>query len=66
MTKQLCWDKEKCLLCGGCLAVCPPGNVLMIKGEVLEIDQKKCIACGKCVKTCPMGALVLEDSSGER
>jgi len=51
-------DKGKCMLCGGCSAVCPVEAIVVFDSYV-EIDQEKCTSCGSCVKICPVGALEL-------
>jgi len=48
-------NKEKCSLCGGCVAVCPQKVILMHK-EYLEFKEG-CTKCDKCIKVCPAGAL---------
>jgi ferredoxin len=58
---KLTVNVDKCMLCGGCVAVCPPGNVLTLYETALEINQEKCTHCDSCVKICPMGALSLEE-----
>lgn len=52
-------DKEKCLRCGGCVAVCPK-LALDLTEHGIVCDPKKCIDCGICVKFCPVEALSLE------
>lgn len=48
-------DKEKCGLCGGCVAVCPKKVILMHR-DFLEFKEG-CIKCDRCIKVCPSGAL---------
>lgn len=48
-------DKDKCLKCGGCVAVCPVGALEL--ANFPEIDTKKCILCGICAKACPISAI---------
>ena len=47
-------NKELCMLCQTCAAVCPKGNI-----EVTEMDIfiTECNPCGLCARACPMGAL---------
>ncbi len=49
-------DESKCLLCGGCVGVCPK-NAMRMNSAGLEIDPKLCIECGICAKYCPVGAI---------
>ncbi len=46
---SLSFTKQKCSLCGRCLAVCCSRK---IKSGVLTIDREKCIRCGKCTEVC--------------
>ncbi len=49
-------DKEKCLSCGACIAMCPTQAISMKNGKA-EINKKKCIKCGTCMQICPVGAI---------
>ena len=49
-------DRDKCIYCGGCTAVCPV-NALTLKETRIECDASKCTDCGLCIKFCPVGAL---------
>ena len=49
-------DEEKCLACGGCIAVCPEDAVSMYGGRALVIVER-CISCAICIRTCPVGAI---------
>ncbi len=67
-------NKDKCVECGRCAAVCPYGAIVsrkrpcersckvnaihMGKDKCAEIDNGKCISCGACVYQCPFGAVV--------
>jgi NADPH-dependent glutamate synthase beta subunit-like oxidoreductase len=66
------FNQEKCLLCGGCVDVCPNSCLRLIRPEEAEIegetelisgktllikDEESCIRCGFCVKRCPTGAI---------
>lgn len=67
-------DKEKCIECGKCAAVCPYSaivnrkrpcqNACKIKAiyindeNAASIDNDKCIECGACVYQCPFGAIM--------
>lgn len=52
-------DREKCLRCGGCVAVCPV-LALELEESGLKNDKSKCILCGICQKMCPVGAIKVE------
>ena len=49
-------NKDKCMYCGGCTAICPV-NALELKETYIEVDASKCINCGACEKFCPAGAI---------
>lgn len=51
-------DKEKCLRCGGCVAVCPFGALEL--HNFPENDTKKCTLCGTCEKVCPVSAITVK------
>ena len=42
-------DKNKCVHCGRCAAVC--------KSDVTLAGDKECISCGECVDVCPVHAV---------
>ncbi len=48
--------KEKCVLCGDCVAVCPP-QVMTLTDRGVEIDHANCIRCYCCQELCPQGAI---------
>jgi ferredoxin len=52
-------EKEKCLRCGACVAVCPV-LALELDEEGLSHDSKKCTLCAVCMKICPPGAIEVE------
>ncbi len=54
-------DKEKCIGCGACAAVCPANpNVFEIKdGKSVVVSPDSCINCGACVTSCPVQAITL-------
>ena len=67
-------DKEKCIECGRCVAVCPYQAIIKqqrpcvtsCKAKAISVDENKkavinsdkCISCGACVYQCPFGAIV--------
>ncbi|MBZ1345323.1 MAG: 4Fe-4S binding protein [Candidatus Nealsonbacteria bacterium] len=56
MAKQLFINKEKCVGCGTCLALCPEGIKLAEDGKSEIIDEKKLEKCGG-KEICPFGAI---------
>jgi len=52
---QLAYMENRCILCGGCAALCP--EVHRIEGGVHTLNRANCTGCGKCVDVCWPGAL---------
>ena len=50
----------KCMLCGGCVPVCPL-NLITCYTTTLEININDCTECGECVNVCPVGALDIDE-----
>jgi formate dehydrogenase (NADP+) beta subunit len=62
-------DTSLCILCGGCVDVCPEHCIRIVPGEAvgaeakagpssaLVIQEDFCIRCGLCVERCPTNAL---------
>ncbi len=53
---QLFYNREKCVNCMECAAVCPTG-VHSFADNKHRVNFKLCIACGKCVEACRFDAL---------
>jgi NADPH-dependent glutamate synthase beta subunit-like oxidoreductase len=70
------FDGEKCILCAGCVDVCPEYCLKLVSvdkiegdGEILSLysngsaiikDESRCIRCGLCAKRCPADAITME------
>ena len=51
---------DACIGCGGCVSVCPEGDVLaLIDGKATIINGHKCIGHGLCAEECPVGAITM-------
>ena len=50
-------NKEQCIRCGQCAAICPAGAMELKKDGNLVIDYEKCIRCYCCQEICPVDAL---------
>jgi len=60
-------DREKCIGCDLCSAVCPQEAIELLPGVLeegkllqrptVDIDPQKCNFCGECVLVCPVNAL---------
>lgn len=71
-------DGRKCILCGGCVDVCPNYCIRMVslsrirgldnspkKGAALVMNEDKCIRCGLCVQRCPTKAIKMVEFTAE-
>ncbi len=58
-------DKEKCIMCGACIDVCP-GMVFEDSSGSMEAKyQKGCIKCYHCVGVCPVEAVTCDEFAPE-
>jgi len=46
------YDRDKCIVCNGCVEVCPEKACRLISGVVVT-DPVKCTSCGCCADICP-------------
>lgn len=60
----LIYDKEKCIGCKMCVAVCPHGVFDMREKKAQVVDKDSCMECGACVLNCPAGALEVNAGVG--
>jgi len=56
---ELVFVRDRCALCGGCVAVCPQGAHRLEDGQH-TVDRALCRACGRCVEVCAHGALAIK------
>lgn len=58
LADKIRWDKDICVQCGACTAVCRT-DALVINRDNMEInfDAEKCVACGLCKLACPVKAM---------
>ncbi len=60
-------DRDKCVNCHMCIAVCPVKYCIDGSGDKVAIDHDLCIGCGSCVQACTQKARgVRDDLSGFR
>ncbi|MBQ3141333.1 MAG: glycyl-radical enzyme activating protein [Clostridia bacterium] len=55
---QVLFDTDKCLLCGGCVTVCPDSRHRLENAAHL-FEREGCAGCGQCTERCLSGALSL-------
>jgi Fe-S-cluster-containing hydrogenase component 2 len=55
-------DTAKCLVCGGCIDLCPKTAIKMVDDKVVVIAEK-CIECKICVQVCPVSAPEFQDTT---
>src|SRR5579863_7120611 len=55
---------DSCIGCGGCVKVCPEGDVLaLVDGKATIVNGHKCIGHGLCAEECPVGAITITMAS---
>ncbi len=50
-------EKDSCVDCGACTAVCPTGALEFDKDWTLNYEEDRCILCLACVPACPVRAI---------
>lgn len=50
-------DKEKCIGCGTCIAICPVGAISFGDDGKAVINKEICVHCGACKNSCPVEAI---------
>lgn len=66
-------ESSLCILCGGCVDICPTGVLRILpaadlgveeEGLALVLQEDFCIRCGLCVERCPTDALEMREWVG--
>jgi len=53
--KQIAVDKNACIHCGACTAVCFSGAMVMNRDTwQTQFTPEACIVCGLCIQACPL------------
>ncbi len=50
-------DKDLCIGCGACTAVCPVTALSLDEEGKSQCDEATCIDCHTCIGTCPVSAI---------
>ncbi|MDD4858015.1 MAG: 4Fe-4S binding protein [Candidatus Krumholzibacteria bacterium] len=58
-------DREKCVVCGACSAVCP-SEALIVEGLALVAVPERCRPCAQAALICPTGALTCPVAEASR
>lgn len=53
-------DKDKCIVCGSCVNICPVNAITFEADGKPQINKDICIKCGSCVAVCPTQAIKIE------
>ncbi|MFA6688069.1 MAG: NIL domain-containing protein [Sphaerochaetaceae bacterium] len=64
IVKELVFNQDSCVSCGGCTAVCSSGALQMDREWKLVYDASKCVVCGLCVNACPLRLFELSMERG--
>ena len=57
-------DKDKCVNCHRCIAVCPSKMCNDGSGDYVKVNSDLCIGCGACISACKHGARIgLDDTA---
>jgi pyruvate ferredoxin oxidoreductase delta subunit len=57
-------DKEKCVECGLCMAICPVLSIRRDDNKKHRISYDYCKGCGLCARECAKKAIDLVDEGG--
>ena len=58
LSQDIVRNKDKCVHCGICSAVCPTNAFYVKEPEMyVDLEMSRCIGCGECLKLCPYRAI---------
>ena len=52
-------DRDLCIACEECVAICPVGAVQIREGKA-KVDHSSCVSCGACLRECPEDAISMQ------
>ncbi|MBI2417979.1 MAG: 4Fe-4S binding protein [Ignavibacteriales bacterium] len=61
LSKVVDVNKDKCLNCHRCIAVCPVKFCNNGSGDHVSLHEELCIGCGECIEICPQNARTIID-----
>lgn len=64
LTQVIHVDKDKCVNCHACIAVCPVKVCNDGSGSYVNVNADTCIGCGRCLAACSHGARQFRDDFG--
>lgn len=56
ITPVISVEKEKCINCHRCIAVCPSKMCNDGSGDYVKVNHNLCLGCGRCISACVHGA----------
>ena len=65
MSTKAFYADEKCIGCGKCASICPPGAIKMVGGRPAW-TKSKCLKCCGCINRCPVSAIQYGKKSASR
>ena len=61
------YDPEACVVCGGCVDICPMSALTMDDIGDVNFEEIRCIGCGLCVSVCPSEAVkMVQKTDGDQ
>lgn len=57
-------DKDRCISCGACAAICATEAISSDDGRPELSSPLRCTHCAECEETCPVGAITVPFTIG--
>jgi NAD-dependent dihydropyrimidine dehydrogenase PreA subunit len=55
-------DKECCVGCGECVAVCPQDVWEIVGGKATPVNSAECIGCESCIEVCEQDCITIREA----